>query len=203
LHLLSDPDPSKLSGKVVVALALCRHGRLLESVLSLWADAVSVLGARVRSISFLSIAIVVNWGNWAFVVRVGGGEWGSTVGAAWGRGGNGGDVTVGAVDMGAGSSGIKSKCVSSHGVAGLWGNDGHTVEGWLRRRSPGGSWRAGTTSDKVKDVHGDTTGWLLSGGHVGVVRLKVAVKDEVVPIALAARGAGLGELDVQSPGAGA
>ena len=33
--------------------------------------------------------------------------------------------------------------------------------------------------------------------------LKVAVKDVVVPIALAAGGAGLGELDVQSPGAGA
>ena len=132
VHLLSDPDPSKLSSKVVVSLALCGDWGLLEGVLALWADGVGELSARVGGIGILSIAIVVNWGDWALVVRVaGGGQWGSTVGAAWRRGGNGGDVAVGAVDVGTGTGGIKGECVGGHWVAGLWGNDGHTVECWL------------------------------------------------------------------------
>jgi hypothetical protein len=165
---------------------------------------VGELGTGVGSVSILGIAQVVNGGNWALVVRVAAGrEWGRAVGAAWRRGGDGGDVTVGAVDVGTSASSIESKRMGGHWVAGLWGNDGHTVVDWLGRWGPGGRGRAGTAADKVEDVHGDTTGWLLGGWHVWVVRLKVAVKDVVVPIALAAGGGGLGELDVQSPSAGA
>ena len=132
MHLLSDPDSSKFSSKVVVALAFCGHGGPLESVLALGTDAMGVLGARVGGVEILTIAVVVNWGDWALVVGVaGGGQWGPVVGAAWRRGGNGGDVTVGAVDVGASSSGIESECVGGHWVAGLWGDDGHTVVGWL------------------------------------------------------------------------
>ena len=105
------------------------------------------------------------------------------------RGGNGGDITVNAVDIGAGSSRTKSEYMSGHWLVGLGGNDGHSVEVWLR---PGCTkW---TPADKVKDVHCDTTSWFLDSGLVGVMRFKVAIKYVVVPIALEAGGAGLREL---------
>jgi len=88
--------------------------------------------------------------------------------------------------------------VSSHWVAGLWGNDRDTVAG-VWGVGPGGNWRTGTAADKIKNVEGDSAGWLLGGWHVWVVGLKVAIKDVVVPVSLVSGGTSLGELDVKSP----
>jgi len=91
--------------------------------------------------------------------------------------------------------------MGSHGVAGLGGDNGNTMADWVWRARPGGGWRASSTSHKIEDVQSYSASRLLGGWHVGVVRLEVPIEDVVVPVSLAARGAGLGELDVQSPSA--
>ena len=91
--------------------------------------------------------------------------------------------------------------MSSHGVAGLWGDDGDTVADWVWRARPCGVWGASSASHKVEDVQGNSTSRLLGSWHVRVVRLEVPIEDVVVPVSLAAGGASLRELDVQSPSA--
>jgi len=189
-NLVGNPDLSHLGSKVIVSVALVGW-RLCIGILSLWADAVGELGAGVGSIRILGITVVINGSDWRLVVGVGCREW------RWRR--DGGNIAVCAVCPGA--VGIKGKSVSSHGVAGLWGNDGDTVARLWGRR-PGGGWRAGTAADKIKDVEGDAAGWLLGSWHVWVVRLKVAIKDVVVPVSLASGRTSLGKLDVKSPSAG-
>lgn len=184
--LVGNPDLSHLGSKVVVSVTLVGIG-----ILSLWADAVGELGAGVGSIRILCITEVINGSDWRLVVGVGCREW------RWRR--DGGNIAVCAVCPGA--VGVEGKSVSSHGVAGLWGNDGDTVAR-VWGRGPGGSWRAGTAADEIKDVEGDAAGWLLGGWHVWVVGLKVAIKDVVVPVSLVSGGTSLGELDVKSPSAG-
>jgi len=70
VSLVCDPDLGELCSEVVVSMAL----GLLEGVLACWTHGVGELGTGVGSVSLLAIAVVVDWGDWALIVRVGGRE---------------------------------------------------------------------------------------------------------------------------------
>jgi hypothetical protein len=158
----------------------------------------------------LVVGEVVNGGNWGLAVAEG---------AAGRRGGvarDSRDIAVGAV--GPSVVGIDGELVSVHGVPGL-GSDDLDVAGGTgvlhvgsgggvltlitgSRGIGGAHGRGAAGAEDVEDVEGDTAGGLLGGGLVWVERLKVAVKDEVVPVTLGVASGRLGELDVEAPGAG-